>query len=629
MMSANVPGSLARFAGFELDLKTGELSSNGRKIRVHEQALRILSMLVARPGEVVTREEIRQALWPDNTVVEFENSMSSAVMRLRRAVGDSADDPHVIETIPRRGYRLIAAVEYIEAMPPVAPAAVSPAGVTKAVGRTNWGRGALLALAVAGLFLLLRFIVRNRQLPLGMNAKATAIGAIAVLPLEDFSADPSGSYFADGMTEELITRLAKVQSLSVISRTSAMRYKGVHKPLSVIAKELGSDAVVEGSITRSGGSVRIVAQLIDARTDRHLWSETYQREERDILALQSDIATEIARQVQRTLSPQDQFRLAQHRRIDPEAYDEFLKGNYFWNSRTEDGLNKALDHFRSAIEKDPECGPAYAGLANTYLLLGEFRLRPLQEVILQARIAAHKALALDPSLAEAQASLAAMDANELHRKEAEEGYRRALEISPGYATAHQWYAELLTNQGRFGEAIREIRRARDLDPLSSVVNAQTGWVLYVAGKFDESIQQYQKTLQMDRNFDIAQAGLGFPYEAQGRYEEAIAEFQKSADLSDGRPDRVLWLAQAHARAGHKQIARGLRTQLEEAYRENRVSPISMSILDLALDERESAAARLKQACADHRTDFMSPASIYEPLRADSRFSKALACLEGT
>jgi len=619
-MSANTGDSLARFAGFELDRNAGELRRNGQKIAVHDQALRILGMLVARPGEVVTREEIRRVLWPDDTVVEFENSVNSAVMRLRRALGDSAENPRLIETIPRRGYRLIAAVEYGE---PAGPSAEPEPEVQKPGIEKDWRRGAVVLLATLGLVLLAGPIGAGGQRRLHMNAP---IGAIAVLPFADFSENPGQRYFAEGMTDELITRLAKMHSLSVISRTSVMRYEGVHKPLSVIASELGADAVVEGSVTRSGGKVRIVAQLIDARTDRHLWSETYERQERDILAVQGEIATKIARQVQSTLSPQDQMQLAQHRRIDPEAYDDYLKGRYFWNLRTEDGFNKALDHFSRAVQKDPECGPAYAGMADTYLLLGQFRLSPLAEAFTQGRAAAHKALALDPSLAEAEASLAAMDADELHWEQAEAGFRRALEISPGYATAHQWYAELLANRGRFDEALPQIRKARDLDPRSLVANAQVGWILYLARRYDEAIEQFQKTLQLDPNFDIALADMAFVYEEKGMYNEAIARFQESSEMTGSRPDRLLWLAHAQARAGHQEMARRLRARLQEADRENRVGVTSMALLDLVLGESQRAVARLEQACAEHHTEFMSPAPVYDPLRTDPRFSKALGCL---
>jgi TolB-like protein/DNA-binding winged helix-turn-helix (wHTH) protein len=318
-MPAKARYPVVRFAGFELDTNSGDLRRNGKRIPVHDQALRILAMLVARPGEVVTRDEIRQELWPGDTVVEFENTVNSAVMRLRRALGDSAENPGIVETIPRRGYRMIAIVEYGE---PVAPLAPPESAIQKTGAEPRWLRTAMLVVVSLGLVLL--------SGPIGAGGQRlhpnTTIGAIAVLPFADFSENPGPRYFADGMTEELITRLAKLHSLSVISRTSVMRYEGVHKPVGVIASELGADALVEGSVTRSGGKVGIVAQLIDARTDRHLWSETYEREESDILALQAGIAIEIARQVQRALSPQDQMQLAQHRRIDPEAYDDYLKG---------------------------------------------------------------------------------------------------------------------------------------------------------------------------------------------------------------------------------------------------------------------------------------------------------------
>lgn len=450
------------------------------------------------------------------------------------------------------------------------------------------------------------------------------ITSIAILPLANLSGDPGQEYLADGMTDELITRLAKIASLRVISRTSAMQYKGTHKALPEIAKELGVDAVVEGSLTRSGQQVRITAQLIDGKADRHLWAEDYERPIGDILAIESEVARTIAGEVKLTLSSREQSQLRAQADITPEAYDTYLKGRYFWNKRTGDGLSKSIGYFRQVMAKNPGYAPAWAGLADSYLLLGEFRMRPREEAFAEAKQAVDKALQLEDDLGEAHASRAALEADNGHWKEAEAEFRRALQLSPGYATAHQWYAEGLVAHGRPGEALAEIRRASQLDPLSLTVSVQVGYILFMARDYDDAIAELRKAIEMDPYFYFAHADLGHAYEQKGMYTEAIAELQKSADLTNQSPAQMLWLAHAWALAGRKTEARRLRANLEKSLQQGYISPLPMALLDLALGERDRALARLETACSAHTLEFLSPTPVFDPLRADSRIAAVLA-----
>src|ERR1700730_5722381 len=337
-----------RFGVFEADFRAGELRKRGVKVKLQEQPLQILQMLVEHPGEVVTRDELQHKIWPADTFVDFEQGLYNGVRRLRDALKDSADKPRFIETLSRRGYRFIGAID----------------------------------------------------------ASPRQIQSLAVLPLENLSRDPEQEYFAEGLTEALITTLAKIGELRVVSRTSAMQYKGVHKPLPEIARELGVDTIVEGTVLRAGDRVRITAQLIDAPKETHLWAESYERDLRDVLALQSEVALAIAREVQVKLTPQDQAHLAQAHIVDPEAYEAYLKGRYQWNRRSGQGFARALQYFQQRIERDPTYAAAYSGLADCLSLLSVWGVVAPDEGCGKAKGLALQALALDRSLAEAHASLA-------------------------------------------------------------------------------------------------------------------------------------------------------------------------------------------------------------------------------
>src|SRR3984893_15230247 len=437
MPSPSAPGQIARFGVFEADFQARDLHKAGIRIKLQDQPLQVLAMLLEHPGELVTRDDIRKRLWPSDTFVDFDHGLNNAVNRLREALGDSAGVPRFIETLPRRGYRFIGTVTGSakqEGVPVVGGSGtvslpeVEPrkASTTKTDIRSP-GRIAVVAAVSLVLFFAfgLRFLRRGQ-------VTASPIRSLVVLPLENLSGDPSQDYFANGMTDTLITDLANISSLRVVSRTSAMHYRGSHQPLPEIARELKVDAVVEGSVMRSGNRVRVNAQLVQAYSDRHLWAKAYDRNVSEILAVQQDLAQNIVREIQAKLTPTEESRLASARTVNPKAYEASLKGRYYWNKRSLDGFNKGLAFFQEAIQADPTYAPAYAGMAHCYNFLGlGMGSMSAREYAQRAKAAAQKALELDENLADAHAALGVtLFRYDWNWAEAEQEYRRALELDP-------------------------------------------------------------------------------------------------------------------------------------------------------------------------------------------------------
>src|SRR5262249_26737717 len=422
----------------------------------------------------------------------------------------------------------------------------SPRRLPKAViGTASMAVLLVLAASVA------TWMLRSRTRP------SPVVRSLAVLPLESLSNDASQDYFADGMTDELISDLGQIGALRVISRTSMMAYKHTRKPLPQIARELNVDGVVEGTVLRSGDQVRITAQLIDASADKHLWSQSYEGELRDTLALQNKVARGIADQIRINLNPQEQAALKNVRVVNPQAYESYLKGRYFWNKRTADGLKVALAYFNQAIEEDPKYAQAYSGLADTYALLGDWQYAVMapKDALPKAKAAATKALELDSALGEAHNSLAfCLDAFDWDLDSAGKEFRRAIELNPGYATAHHWYAWHLSVLGRYDEAIAEMRKAESLDPLSLIINADLAELLVIAHNYDEAIRQSRKTIEMDPGFPLAHNQLGLAYLGKHMHEEAVAELQKAVQLSGGSPTCMANLAGAYVAAGKRSEA---------------------------------------------------------------------------
>ncbi len=410
-------GVRLRFGVFELDLRAGELRKHGLRVRLQEQPFQVLAMLLEHPGEVVTREELQKKLWPADTFVDFDHGLNKAISKIREALSDSAESPRFVETVARRGYRFLAEVKVADAAPVRSPElATQPHPPAEARDRPALA-GTLampkhllpsLAWKISAFVLLLLMASLATWKLHSWNRPSPVIHSLAVLPLESLSSDASQDYFADGMTDELISDLGQISALRVISRTSVMAYKHARKPLPQIARELNVDAVVEGTVLRSGDQVRITAQLIEASTDKHLWSQSYEGELRDTLALQNKVARAIADQIRINLNPREQAALKNVKVVDPQAYESFLKGRYFWNKRTADGLKVALAYFNQAIDEDPKYAQAYSGLADTYALLGDWQYAVMtpKEAFPKAKAAAIKALELDSTLGEAHSSFA-------------------------------------------------------------------------------------------------------------------------------------------------------------------------------------------------------------------------------
>ena len=614
MQGAQHPSGRLRFGVFELDLRAGELCKHGMRVRLQEQPFQVLAMLVAHPGEVVSREDLRNKLWPADTFVDFDHGLNKAVNKIREALSDSAESPRFVETVARRGYRFLAEVTVVEeaAASGTVPGP-KPAARKTLVPSVRWGVTVPVLALLLGI--LIAWAFRSRNGP-------SRIRSLAVLPFESLSADASQDYFADGMTDELITNLGQISALRVISRTSVMAYKGAHKPLPQIARELNVEAVLEGTVLRSDNQVRITAQLIQAPADKHLWAKSYEGDLRDTLALQNQVASAIAQEVRINLTPQEEAALKNAKSVNPEAYEFYLKGRYFWNKRTGEGLQRAIEYFNEAIGKDPRYAQAYAGLADSYALLGnaDFAVISPREAYPRAKAAAAKALELDNSLGEAHTSLAfCLGLFEWNWDAAEKEYLRAIALNPGYATAHQWHALQLSVLDRFDEAVAEMRKAENLDPLSLIISADVADVLFAARRYDDAIQQSRKAIEMDPNFAIAHYELGQALAQKRMYSPAIAELQKANELSGGDTTCIAALGYAYAASGRAGEAIKLVNELKSRPNHRFSYAAHEALIYASLDDKDRAMALLEKAYAEHFDALALRSPAFDALRSDPRF----------
>jgi TolB-like protein/Flp pilus assembly protein TadD len=556
------------------DPETGELRGEGTASRLPPQPARVLALLARRAGEIVTREELRRLLWGDDTFVDFEQGLNFCVRRIRSALGDEAERPAYIETLPRRGYRLIAPVEEVAAtgMPP--------------------GRAML-----------------------------------AVLPFENIGGDPDQEYFSDGLTEELITQLGRLDPLrlGVIARTSAMAYKRTRKSVDEIGRELGVHYVLEGSVRNAGGRIRIAAQLVQVRDQSHLWAETYERDLIDVLAVQAELGCAVAHEIGILFAPQGSD--ARRRgAIDPTAYQAYLRGRYCWNKRTAEGFRKGIGYFEDATRTDPGYARAYAGLADCYALLGDVgvaALRP-REAFARAEEAVRRALEIDDTLAEAHASFAHVRVHAFDWADAEREFERALALDPNYATARHWYALYLAAMERHAEAMAMIRRAQELDPVSLAIGTDAGVLLYYARRFDEAIEQYLRVLEMDPGFARAHATLGSAYAQKGRHQEAVAALRQAVALGRDNAKKAA-LARACAAAGRRTEALGILTELTEASEPSYAAPHPIALIHAALGQVDQAFEWLLRAREEKAPEivFLKVDPWLDGLRPDPRFRDLL------
>jgi TolB-like protein/DNA-binding winged helix-turn-helix (wHTH) protein/Tfp pilus assembly protein PilF len=614
--------AILRFGVFEVELRSGELRKQGVRIKLQEQPFHVLTVLLQRPGEVVTREELRNQNWPADIFVDFDNSLNTAINKLRDALGDSAESPRFIETLPRRGYRFIASVDGLGTGPDARD--VRQSGEARSAPRILRWFVALLSLAVlaAALFVWDVFHVRDR---LASIMRARRIHSLAVLPLTNLSGDPAQEFFADGMTDALITGLAQMGSVKVISRTSVMRYKKTDKSLPEIARELNVDGIVEGAVQRSGDRVRVTAQLIEGSTDRHLWARSYDREARDVLALQSDVALGIARQIEITLAPQSGSPVSA-RPVAPAVYETYLKARFeLHNSNTRAGLEEALRQFQAALDADATFAPAYAGLAATHSELATvFFGEPPYEARQKVFAAAGKALELDPQLVEAHVVLADTLAEDWRWSEAEAEYRRAIELSPSDADANAGLADWFNCQGRTEEALSWARRAQELDPLA-LYGTDIGWILFNARRYDEAIRELRTVLAVEPENEGARWFLSFALIGAEHFDEAIQMLQRVASVSHRSSAVLGLLVHAYAGAGRRTEALRVLDELHRRRKAGYVPPAAFLNAYLGLGDKQEAFAWLERSVEERSKiiQFLKVQPFFDPLRGDPRFAAFL------
>jgi TolB-like protein/DNA-binding winged helix-turn-helix (wHTH) protein len=613
-MESQRPVRVVRFGTFEFCPQTGELRKAGVRIKVQQQPLKVLEILLQRPGDIVTREELREQISPTDTFGDFDQAVNVAIAKLRAALGDSAQNPRYIETLPRFGYRFLAVVTDADGSKSLKePDVAQPRAPRPSRSRAWMPAGIALTILIAGAIVWVVYRYSEPQ---------QTIKSLAVLPLESLSGDASQDYFADGMTDELITDLAQISALRVISRTSVMAYKKARRPLAEIARELNVDAVVEGTVLRSGERVRITAQLIQVRDEKHLWAQRYEGDIRNALSLQSEVTHSIAEQIKINLKPRELAALQAKPVVDPEAYEDYLKGRYFWNKRTANGLRTAVAYFEQAIDRDKDYARAYSGLADSYALMGdwEYGVLPSSQAYPKAKAAATKALALDNSLSEAHTSLAfCLDAFDWDWNSAEREFKRAIELNPGYATAHHWYAWHLMVLGRTDEGLVEMQKALSLDPLSLIVSSDLADALLVARKYDQSIQQSRGAISMDPTFAVAHYELGQAYLQKMMFNEAIEELTKAAELSGTGTTFKSNLAYAYAMAGRREEAVKILNDFERDSGSGPFNNTEIALIYTGLGDKDKAMYRLEKAYEQRFNPSILVRPAFDPLRTDKRF----------
>jgi TolB-like protein/DNA-binding winged helix-turn-helix (wHTH) protein/Flp pilus assembly protein TadD len=611
-------GSLLRFASFEVNLESGVLRKQGFRIKLQEKPFQVLVTLLERPGDLITREELHRRLWNGNTFVDFDHNLNNAVTKLREALNDSSDRPRLIETIPRRGYRFIGSAYAVRGesnskLPATEPRdarrafeAGSPlnasevqSGLSKAIGVSKpthtsrvWFAAAFISvLCLVSTGLLIRGLTPPR------NYLATPQTTLVVLPFQNLTGDPSNEFLCDGMTEEMISRLGSLnpQRLGVIARTTSMYYKGLHVTAGEIGNKLNVDYVMESSLRQNAQRIRITIQLIDARSERHIWSQTYDRDMRDIMGMETEVAIATAKEIQPALIPGD---ITVSSTTTPEVYENYLKGRYFWDQRTRDGLLKGVAFFEAAIDKDPRYAPAYAGLADSYLVLGDGFI-PAGEAYPKAMAAAQTAIAIDDTNSEAHASLGLL---KMERDSdwdgAERELRRAIQLNPSNLEAHNWFAYLYIRTGHSAEAIPETELCVRLNPLSPFAHYHLGGIYTDSRQFALAHKEFEKALELNPRLPMVHGAISYLETVEGKYSEALTEARQAEQLTGLMQPWAADQAYLYGRLGQQSDARNILQRFQEYEQSGNVTAFSFVLCYLGLGDNERALATLEKAYDD-------------------------------
>jgi TolB-like protein/DNA-binding winged helix-turn-helix (wHTH) protein/Tfp pilus assembly protein PilF len=630
---------------FEVDPRAFELRCVGRVVKLERIPVQVLIILIEQKGQLVTREEIAEKVWGKETYLDTDNSINGAIRKIRQVLKDDPQEPRYVQTLSGRGYRFIASISGEELLTPASSSPESANsheaaqatvitqpiaeegpgetdGAAPATASGHWGRFVLLAslfsccaIGVAAWIGWIHFYGASAEHP---------IRSIAVLPLQNLSGDPAQEYFADGMTDELITELSRIQSLRVISHTSVMEYKGTRKHLPQIARELGADAILEGSIIREDDQVRVTVQLLDGPNDRHIWSESYQRPLHGILNLQREVAEAVTRQIRITLTPEQQARLNTPHTVDPEAYEDYLRGRYYLSTQftLEQPLLQAKGFFEECIHKDPGFAPAYSGLADVYFYLALFHHVPEQTGMQSAQDALHKALQLDDSIGEPHDTLGLISwLHDWNWKEAEREFDEGIARAPSYSCVHEDRAEFLAFLGRRAEALAELTRVHQIDFGPSADHTEAH-VYFQLRDYRNLLEASRRGVNSNPNEWIEHWNLGIGYEGTGKLPEAIAEYRKAVELSNGDQGVRASLAHAFAATGDRGDAEKILLDLERGSKDSYVSPYTLAAIYAGLGEKDKAFLYLEKAYSERSLDIswnLKSDLRIDNLRSDPRF----------
>jgi TolB-like protein/DNA-binding winged helix-turn-helix (wHTH) protein/Tfp pilus assembly protein PilF len=607
-----------RFGEYEAHLRSRELRRDGATVRLPDQSFEVLAMLLEQPGALVAREDLRKRMWPADTFVDFDHGLNNAVKRLRDALGDSADVPRFVETLPRRGYRFIGKIDIAE---PEAAVQI-PKQEANVSGQYQRRVIFLLSAGLITVLLLLFFLGMRRMGSSSSTAQLPHPIMLAVLPFENLSGDASQDYFSDGLTEELITQLGELNGdqLGVIARTSSMMYKHTNKDVSQIGRELGVDYVLESSVRRDGDQVRITVQLIRVKNQAHVWANNYDREVKHSIVLQEEVAREVAQQIRVKLASAE----ARQHPLNPAANEAYLQGRNSWNLFTEDGFRQAASYFDQAVAADPKFASAYSGLSDSYAFLVITNAIAPREGWPKARDAAQRAVELDDALSDGRLSLAHIRMHMWDWKDSDLEFKKAIALDPSNAKAHRWYAAYLVSVGRHKEALEEITQAHRLDPLSLANNAEVVRTLYYGRQYEQAMDEARKAELLDPEFPRTHFWLGRVYAQMGKYSEAIAEAERAGPSLDSTL-RLTEMAYASARAGKSVEARAFLKELQERSKRGYVPAYDLAIVHLALGEKDVALQSLERAYDEHDWALMVLAvePRLDPLRSEPRFQGLL------